>query len=104
MQPAHPNEIESVRFWCEWPREIELTLKAYSERMDAHENQICSVRDAGLHHVRDRRWTKTFGYVFKSRVAEDLRKAIAIVWNGGRFVSPNFALHFPTKRAGMQRR
>ena len=48
--------------------------------------------------------TGAFGYVFKSRVAEDLRKAIAIVWTGGRFVSPNFALHFPTKRAGRQRR
>jgi DNA-binding NarL/FixJ family response regulator len=28
------------------------------------------------------------GYVFKSRVAEDLRKAIEIVYAGGRFVSP----------------
>jgi DNA-binding NarL/FixJ family response regulator len=28
------------------------------------------------------------GYVFKSRVPEDLAKAIAIVFSGGRFVSP----------------
>jgi DNA-binding NarL/FixJ family response regulator len=28
------------------------------------------------------------GYVFKSRVAQDLRKAIEIVYAGGRFVSP----------------
>jgi len=28
------------------------------------------------------------GYVFKSRVIEDLRKAIEIVYAGGRFVSP----------------
>jgi DNA-binding NarL/FixJ family response regulator len=28
------------------------------------------------------------GYVFKSRVADDLRKAIEIVYAGGRFVSP----------------
>ena len=28
------------------------------------------------------------GYVFKPRVAEDLRKAIEIVYAGGRFVSP----------------
>jgi DNA-binding NarL/FixJ family response regulator len=32
--------------------------------------------------------TGAFGYVFKSRVAEDLRKAIDMVWAGGRFVSP----------------
>ena len=32
--------------------------------------------------------TGAFGYVFKSRVAEDLRKAIDLVWAGGRFVSP----------------
>jgi DNA-binding NarL/FixJ family response regulator len=35
-----------------------------------------------------------FGYVFKSRVAEDLRKAIAIVWTGGRFVSPTSRFTF----------
>jgi DNA-binding NarL/FixJ family response regulator len=29
-----------------------------------------------------------FGYVFKSRVVEDLRKANEIVYAGGRFVSP----------------
>jgi DNA-binding NarL/FixJ family response regulator len=28
------------------------------------------------------------GYIFKSRVVEDLRKAIEIVYAGGRFVSP----------------
>ena len=38
-----------------------------------------------------------FGYVFKSRVAEDLRKAIAIVWTGGRFVSPTSRFTFPLR-------
>jgi DNA-binding NarL/FixJ family response regulator len=36
------------------------------------------------------------GYVFKSRVVEDLRKAIEIVYAGGRFVSPTFALRSVT--------
>ncbi len=36
------------------------------------------------------------GYVFKSRVVEDLRKAIEIVYAGGRFVSTTFAFRSVT--------
>jgi DNA-binding NarL/FixJ family response regulator len=32
--------------------------------------------------------TGAYGYIFKSRVVEDLRQAIEIVYAGGRFVSP----------------
>jgi DNA-binding NarL/FixJ family response regulator len=34
------------------------------------------------------------GYVFKSRIFEDLSKAIAVVLRGGRFVSPGSNLSF----------
>jgi two-component system nitrate/nitrite response regulator NarL len=36
------------------------------------------------------------GYIFKSRVVEDLRKAIEIVYAGGRFVSPTSSLRSVT--------